>query len=323
MIVRTRSLIHYRTFRNSDPPALVDIWRARAQERGLILPMSTALFDQLVLSKPYFENAGLILALDDDQPVGFVHAGFGPNEDQSALSMEHGVTCMLIVRPDHRRMGIGQELLSRSEAYLRSRGAKVLYAGGIRPHNPFYLGLYGGSELPGVLDSDADAQRRYRASGYEEVDRTRLFHRELAGFRPPVDRQQMQIRRQKCVQVIADPPTATWWEACTLGVFDRMRFELTSRDTAQPIASATMWSMEPISTSLGVRSAGLYDVQVAPSERGRGHAVFLLSEAFRQLQTEGVSRVEAQAMHDDETVARLLGKLGFQQVDQGVVFRKE
>lgn len=284
--------------------------------------MSTALLDQLVLSKPYFENEGLILALDDDRPVGFVHAGFGPSEDQTGLSREHGVTCMLIVRPDYRRMGIGQELLARSEAYLRSRGAKVLYAGGVRPHNPFYLGLYGGSELPGVLDSDADAQRRYRARGYEEVDRTRLFHRELAGFRPPVDRQQMTIRRQKTVEVTIDPPAATWWEACTLGVFDRTRFELVGRDGGPPSASMTVWSMEPISTSLGVRATGLYDLQVAPAERGKGMAVFLLSEAFRQLQAEGVSRVEAQAMQDNEIAARLFARLGFQQVDQGVVYRK-
>ena len=316
-------MIHYRTFRNSDPPALVDIWRARARERGLIQPMSTALFDELVLSKPYFENQGLIVALDDDKPVGFVHAGFGPNEDQSGLSMEHGVTCMLIVRPNYRRLGIGQELLARSEEYLRSRGAQVLYAGGIRPHNPFYLGLYGGSELPGVLDSDADAQRRYRARGYRDVDRTRLFHRELAGFRPAVDRQQMQIRRQKTVQVTVDPPTSTWWEACTMGAFDRTRFELVGREGGPATASLTVWSMEQISASSGVRSSGLYDLQVDPAERRKGMAVFLMSEAFRQLQAAGVSRVEAQAMQDNETAARLLLKLGFQQVDEGVVLRKD
>jgi ribosomal protein S18 acetylase RimI-like enzyme len=316
-------VIHYRTFRNSDPPVLVDIWRARAQERGLIQPMSTALFEELVLSKPYFENEGLIVALDEEKPVGFVHAGFGPNEDQSGLSMEHGVTCMLIVRPDYRRLGIGQELLARSEAYLRSRGARVLYAGGIRPHNPFYLGLYGGSELPGVLDSDADAQRRYRARGYQDVDRTRLYHRELAGFRPPVDRQQMQIRRQKVVHATVDPPTTTWWEACTMGAFDRTRFELVGRDGGPPVASMTVWSMEPISASSGVRSTGLYDLQVSAAERRKGMAVFLLSEAFRQLQAAGVSRVEAQAMQDNEMAARLLIKLGFQQVDQGVVLRKD
>ena len=286
-------------------------------------PMSVALLDQLVLSKPYFDNEGLILALDDETIVGLVHAGFGPTEDQSRLSRELGVTCMLLVRPDHRRLGIGTELLARSEQYLRARGAKVLYGGGIRPHNPFYLGLYGGSELPGVLASDAAAQQRYRGSGYQEVDRTRLFHRDLAGFRPPVDRQQMQIRRTMIVEATIDPPASTWWEACTLGMFDRTRFDLLPRDGGRAMASMTVWSMDPISTNSGVRTTGLYDVHVDPVQRRKGLAMFLLGEAFKQLHTAGVSRIEAQAMQQNNTAIALLNRLGFQQVDEGVVFRKE
>jgi ribosomal protein S18 acetylase RimI-like enzyme len=316
-------LIHYRTFRNTDPPALVDIWRSRAQERGLIQPMSLALLEELVLSKPYFDNAGVILAVDDDRPVGFVHAGFGPNANQSGLSRETGVTCMVIVRPEFRRLGIGKELLARGEAYLQSRGAKVLYGGGIRPWNPFYLGLYGGSELPGVLESDQAAQALYRTGGYEPVDRVRLYHCDLATFRAPMDRKQIQIRRQRSVNMVADPPASTWWEACTLGCFDRTRFDLVSRASGAPSASLMVWSMEPISTSRGVRTAALVDMEVAPGERRQGLVTFLLGEAFKQLQSQGVSIVEAQAMEENLAAIGLLEKLHFQQVDQGTVFRKE
>lgn len=116
--------IVYRSFRNSDPPLLADIWSSRARERGLTQPMSAELFEELVLAKPYFDNEGLILALEGNRAVGFVHAAFGPNEDQCGLSNLLGVTSMLMVRSDCRRLGIGRTLLERSEQYLRSRGCR-------------------------------------------------------------------------------------------------------------------------------------------------------------------------------------------------------
>ena len=51
----------------------------------------------------------------------------------------------------------------------------MLYGGAVWPLDPFYLGLYGGSGLPGVLDSDTVARELYRLHGYDPIDRTLLF----------------------------------------------------------------------------------------------------------------------------------------------------
>ena len=75
-------MIGYRIFRNSDPPHLADIWRTHAGRRGLMQPMTAALLEELVLSKPYFDPQGLIVATDGNHPVGFAHAAFGPTEDK-------------------------------------------------------------------------------------------------------------------------------------------------------------------------------------------------------------------------------------------------
>src|SRR5262249_31796600 len=139
---RSPRVIHYRTFQNIDPPGLVRVWNEAFTGRGaVILPTPSAL-EEYVFAKPYFDRAGLIVALDDREYVGFVHAGFGPNADESALSTAVGVVCALGVRPSHRPRGVGTELLRRAEAYLTGRGATSIYAGPMRPLNPFYLGLY-------------------------------------------------------------------------------------------------------------------------------------------------------------------------------------
>jgi ribosomal protein S18 acetylase RimI-like enzyme len=315
--------IRYRTFRNQDPPQLAEIWRARARERGLMHPMSAELFEQLVLAKPYFDKEGLIVALDGDVAVGFVHAAFGPTEDEGGLSTSFGVTAMLMVRPDYRRLGIGRQLLTRSEAYLHRHGAQVLYGGGIYPLNAFYLGLYGGSELPGVLDFDVEAQRLYQAAGYQEIDHCLVLHRELKSFRPLISREQLAVRRVTTLRETADPASHTWWEACTVGAFERTRHELVANASQQVLAGATTWNMEPLSASWGVRTVGLIDVAVEPEHRRRGLATYLLGEIFRRLQQTGVALVETQTMQREHGAAvAFYERLGFKQVDRGAVYRK-
>jgi hypothetical protein len=71
----SHALITFRTFRNSDPPRLAELWRSQPPQRGLMQPMSAGLFERLVLSKPYFDRDGLILAVNDDRIVGFVCFG--------------------------------------------------------------------------------------------------------------------------------------------------------------------------------------------------------------------------------------------------------
>jgi ribosomal protein S18 acetylase RimI-like enzyme len=230
---------------------------------------------------------------------------------------------MVMVRPDYQHRGIGAELLARSEEYLTSRGAQVLYAGAIRPLNGFYLGLYGGSELPGVLESNVQPHGLFKSHGYREIDRCLVLHLDLARFRGIVDRQQMQIRRRSTVQLIPDPPAESWWEACTMGGAERMLFTLHSRDGGPPLASAMCWTIQPLAAHWGVHAAGLVDLLVGANQRRQGLATFLISEAIRQLRERGISLLEVQTMIHNAPALGLYKKLGFEQVDQGIVYRKE
>lgn len=316
-------MISYRVFQNTDPPALADIWRSQPVEHGRLQQMTAALLEQFVFSKPYFDRQGVIVAVDDERPVGFAHAAFGPSDDEQSVSKQFGLICLVMVRPEYQRQGIGGELLARSEDYLRQRGAEVIYGGGIAPMNGFYLGLYGGSELPGVLDSNEDEQRLFCGRGYREIDRIHVLERDLTEFRSPVDRQQMQIRRRSTVQSVFDPPPRTWWQACAWCGLERTRFELTLRDVGRVAASAVFWPLEPLSGGWGVRAAGLVELEVATDFRRQGIATFLLGEAFKQLHSQGISLVQAQTMQRNAPALALYRKLGFQLVDQGAVYRKE
>jgi ribosomal protein S18 acetylase RimI-like enzyme len=285
-------------------------------------PMTTGLLEQLVLAKQYFDPAGLIVAVADGMPVGFVHAGFGPTDDEKAVSTDFGTTHLLMLDGAHRQPAVADNLLHEAERYLGGRGAKVLYAGGIRPLSGFYLGLYGGSELPGVLVSDTVLGESCRRNHYREVDRVVIWQRELSSFRPPVTRAQRQLRRELTLREEVSPPAGSWWTALTTGAFDRVRFTLTGSG-AEPAAEVWTWDIEPLSIGWGVATVGLVDLHVTGARRRQGLATFLLSEVFAKLTSRGVQRVEAQTMQSNEAALALYKSLVFEKVDEGIVFRKE
>ena len=178
--------------------------------------------------------------------------------------------------------------------------------------------------MPGVLDSNPKAQHLFRSQGYQEIDRTVVMQRSLAGFRPVVDRQQMQIRRaDRMLEMSEDPPPRNWWDACTYGGFERIRFRLLARPGGELLAEATFWNIEPLASSWGVHAIGVTDLEVCDSQRRQGLATFLLSEALRHFQTQGMTLVEAQTMQHNAAAISLYQKLGFEAVDHGSVFRKE
>ena len=73
----------------------------------------------------------------------------------------------------------------------------------------------------------------------------------------------------------------------------------------------------------GRQSVGLVELEVDEVFRRRGLAVFLLSEAFRRFIRQGIMLVEAQVMQHNGPALGMYTKLGFQQMAQGIVFRKE
>lgn len=285
--------------------------------------MSTPLLEHAVFSKMHFDRRGLIVATQDDVPVGFAHAGFGPNEAGTALDTSLGTTYMLMLRAGHEDLGLADELLAASEEYLRSEGARVIYAGGIKPLNSFYLGLYGGSEIPGVLQSNTMLREACERRGYSVSAQVSILQCDLVRFRPSVSRKVRQLRRPTTIHETLDPAAANWWDACVWGSQLRDNFQLSDKESQQVIASASFWDVQPLSACWGVCTAGMCDLYVDPEWRRRGCGTYLLGEAFRLLRRRGVGTVEAQAMSTNEAALAFYQQLGFIEVDHGLVFRKD
>ena len=322
--VRTeRQGIVYRPFQNRTPPQIVEVWNASLQGRSSVHPITADELESLVLAKPYFDPAGLIVAYAGERAIGFVHAGFGADESEQHLVTDFGVTAMIAVRPEHRRQGIGRELVRQAEAYLRGRGAQVLYAGCMRPLDPFYLGLYGGSEMPGVLVSDEGVGKFFESLGYRGVDESVVFQRRLDAPLAQSDARFPRLRRWLEWASMEPHDRETWWQAATRGPLEQTLFVLLDRQGGQIRASATAWMMEGFSRTLGERVVGLSTIWVEPEYRGQGLAKLLLAQTVQKLRDELVAMIEVQTMSRNQPARRVLEWLGCREVDRGMIYRLE
>ena len=319
-------MTHYRPFRNDDPARLVNLWNSRTEQRGLARPLSIATFEELVLGKPYFDRQGLIVALDDDSDKmlrGFAHTGFGPKDSFDCLDKQLGAICLLMTDDRDDAGLIAGELVERSEAYLRNSGTRVIYGGGMFPVNPFYLGLYGGSELPGILRSDKQFTRAVQSAGYREADCCKVLHLDVARFRPTVNRRQIQIRRTTQLETVFDTKARHWWDACTSTRAEELRFDLQVPGRETPGATVSYWNMDLFSGPQSPRVFGLTELEVDQHLRRQGLATFLVSESIKQLSSMGVTTIEVQTMVRNQPALGLYAKLGFEEIDEGVVYRKD
>jgi ribosomal protein S18 acetylase RimI-like enzyme len=315
-------VVQYRCFRNTDPPALAEVWNEAFVGRGAVRLRHSSPLEHHVFAKPYFDPAGLILAEDNGTTVGFVHAGFGANETETALSPTTGVICILGVRPSHRRQGIGSELLRRAEDYLRARGATTLYAGPTRRLDPFYLGLYGGSEMPGFLASDPMAQPFFERHTYQVQQTTLVFQRRLERPLSVADARFAVHRVHYDLRITPRKTVGTWWQEATLGLLEPFDFRLEDKQSGQVVAQTSVWEMVDFSWRWSQPSVGLTELVVRPEMRRRGLAKFLLAQILRYLQDQFFGIVEIQAPDRDEPALKLLRSLGFEQVDTGRSFRR-
>jgi ribosomal protein S18 acetylase RimI-like enzyme len=316
-------VVNYRKFRNTDPPGLVGVWNDVFTGRGAVKLRTSSPLDRHVFAKPYFDPAGLIVAEEAGACVGFTHVGFGPTKDEKTLAVDSGVTCMIGVRPSHRRRGIGSELLRRGEAYLRERGARQWFAGQMSPLDPFYLGLYGGSALPGFLATDPVVEPFLTRHGYKPVRTATVFQRLLKEPLKIVDARFGGHRARFDIRVSPRLGKCSWWQECVFGLVEPLEFLLEEKPAVKLAARLLVWEMEGFGWRWGKPSVGVTALWVRDDLRRQGIARFFLSQVLRYVQEQFFELAEIHVRESHEAALKLCKCLGFQQVDVGRQYQKQ
>ncbi|MBD3676445.1 MAG: GNAT family N-acetyltransferase [Planctomycetaceae bacterium] len=304
---------------------MVNLWHDCQLGRGAAGGLRPDTFEAINFHKTYFDRDGLILAFDEEtgEAVGFVHAGFGSSEDQSSLNYAIGVICVIMVLPDYRRRGIGSELLKRAESYLIAKGATEIRAGAAAPHDPFYMGLYGGTKPAGFLESDPDSRPFVEARGYQEHEQRNIYFRDAEKSAAPMNMKIMDLRRRMQLAVTDRLPDRSWWNACRYSNLDYIRFLLQPKNGESPVGGVTIIGLDFYLPKWNRRVVGMTDVFVVDDYRRQSVGQTLIMEVCKRLKEELITGAEAHARAVDEPGNRLLKSVGFYQVDTGIVFHRD
>jgi GNAT superfamily N-acetyltransferase len=170
-----------RSFEVGDGPALAAAWTAAAPAD----PISYQRFRDLFLLDRNFDAAGLQVAVINDQIVGAAYAVRRLiAADADDLEPASGWIPFFFVHPEHRRRGLGPELLSAAMDWLRSHGRSEVF---FSSYTPNYF-------LPG-LDAARypEAARLLAELGFERRYDAVAMDRSLVGYAVPDDiRKQIQ-----------------------------------------------------------------------------------------------------------------------------------
>ncbi len=312
-------MVCYRTFKNTDPPRLVEVWNETFTGRGAVRLASSTPLERFVLSKPLFDPEGLIVAEDGGSVLGFAHAALGPPEPAGPSD---GVVCLVGVRPGSQRHGVGTELLRRCEEYLHRRQVRNIYAGGHWPRNPFYMGLYGGCESPGFLRSDPLAEPFFLRHAYRLDHQVLVMQRSLDQRFKLFDPRFLTLRQRFDLQVDYPRTLRGWWRECVVGYLDPLEFVLLDRKSCLPAVRTLVWDMEGFALRWRAASVGILDFEVLPDYRRQGLGKLFLSYIMRQVQEQFFQIVELHLPHDNPLALCFLQGLGFKHVDTGQIFVK-
>ena len=324
--MREPSVIIFRRFKNTDPPAIADVWNESHPARSAYPLRTPSLLERWIFSKTYFDPDGMIIAVDDadnNKVVGYVLAGFGPNAELSALDYTQGVICSLGVRPDYRRHGIARDLVHRAEQYLIARGTTTLHAGPRWPNCPFGFGLYGGTNCPGFLASDPGADPFFKSLGYAPSGTTLIFHKKLDAPLSIADGRFGLLRKRYETQILRAAGVPSWWHDCIWGTLEPVEFRLVDKLVNNFLAArAIVWELEGYSWRWGFPSAGVLDIQVRQDLRRQGLAKLLMAQVLRFLQDQFFGICEVQAPADQPDLIGLLKAATLEQVDVGTSYIK-
>ena len=323
-------MIEYRSFLNTDPPGIVDIWNNQPAHRARVEYMTMGLLEELVLSIPYFCHQDFICAVENGLLVGFVHVATvpppgdfgGENENELAPSKD-GVICQLLVYPDREdRHEITRQLLDSAEQRLVKTGHQRIYINSRFPDCPFYLGLYGGSCIPGVFAADKEYADILTAHGYKSVEDIIVMQRNLFESKPTVNRSILSMRRSYQLVTRVDAPVENWWLACSFGKCERTEFQILPKMGGAAVGGIEYLDLHEYMRQWNARSFGMNYIEIDEASRRSGLASFLIEESLRSLHAQGVELVEGQVSARNKVIVDLLQKCSFKRIERATQFAK-
>lgn len=337
-----------RAFQNSDLPEIFEVWMRHWSAARHNPPVSVSILERAVLGRSFFRSQDLLVALADNRVIAWAHSFLDADAGAPASSAEVGDTAAsptgtiaAICFADEPGLAVCDQLLQAAEANLRAAGAGEIRVGPVRDDRNGYAGLAPIGHGIGVPVSDARTGSLLSRNGFHVLRSVDRMLVQTSTYRPPVNREFLQMRRSTRLDHVPILPTGER-VAAAMSHFDIERSVLVDHQNQQPLAMCEMWMGDPevqvmessraiLSLSqLNARRFNGMPLPTAPesdptSEPGELtlQQQFLISALVQSLSNRQVLSVETAVDRDDQAWITQLKGLKFECVEQGKQWVKD
>jgi ribosomal protein S18 acetylase RimI-like enzyme len=281
-----------------------------------------------ILGLPMLDSRSIMLAFDNDTPVGYVHTAFAPDDDKHFFDFTIGHICFLCVDAAYSdASGAAAALIRAGEDHLSGKGAQVIFGGSPSPSVPFYTAFYSGGEACGILHSDETVINAFHAANYHIHQATTWFHFDLQNYAPADTAETVGYFGEFEIEIHESSKARTWWEGCALaqGIwFDATAFLARTNRPIARLRTRITYPDAADETAMYGKTwlASLVELRVHPSFDHQGIKKYLLDELIRYLVAQNqIAQIEAHTA-ENSPLFTLLRSQSWLERNTGTVFIK-
>jgi hypothetical protein len=229
-------MIEIRTFLNADLPYLADLWCIHHATYRNPPAVNHAIFQQAIASRLFFDFSRLLVATHNGHPVAWCQWFPGENKVATLAALcfqtdaiANSAVVELLRQVEHRALLAGMVELSVGIHFQSTWGYQGL--------EPIGHGL-------GIDVADDRTNTLLESSGYQEIKRIDRWEVLTTGYRPPVNRELLMLRRSAKVQRDKSSAQKPGYAAAMIHL-EIERHVLVDLITRAELASVELWTSDP------------------------------------------------------------------------------
>ncbi|MCG8648322.1 MAG: hypothetical protein MI861_00730 [Pirellulales bacterium] len=310
-----------RTFRNTDVPALAEIWTQHWSTVTVPPLVTVPIIERAILSRTFFDPSALLIAENQGKVQGWSHfVGGGHAVSSGQADPRRAQIVAICLRPE-ADLAMGHELITVTVRRIQSVGFQQVHVGPVRDNWCGYAGLEPIGHGIGVPQRDTRLVGLLGEHEFSAGTPLSRFAVSTLAYRPPISREALQFRRTTSIQQevisLCDPH-----QASAMAHIDMERHRLLDRG-GQELASVDLWLSDP---EAEVMSAG-HAILDFPIIHQRGHLepaeAFLIGSVVQNLAERRISRLESSIDSDRTQLCQQMKALNFQAEDHGTTWTRQ
>ncbi len=269
------------TYRRELLHGMTALYNAETACEGHIAPLDPQRFVNLVEDKSYFDPSGLLVAIESEEVVGWVHACLAAGSEPHHEPHQPVPQIRMLIYPANR-LKVGAALVAEATSWLRKTATSLvaqapsLLALHAQQGYPFYRGLWLGSE-PMCPASLPHLQLALEVAGYRNTQESVFMVASMPS--PPDDSVGRGPLGMPAIELTDSPVEMTHQPMRESWVgFEPM---ITTALSGGEQVGSIGWVMLPqVAERLGAPAVNIWRLGVAEQHRRRGVATALIAHAM-------------------------------------------